>query len=143
MIPISSYAMIMYAALLHLIEGLIVLTSHAADGSIGVHALLRTIPDHDGLAVALFASSLLAMIVLWRARAMPILLVPLILAPQQAFLFTTGIAAWVAVWHGSYSDGVLRSPLFITADQLPRGMFSLMHLTAIYAITVFKARPKA
>ena len=34
----------------------------------------------------------------------------------------------------SYADRVVRSSLFITADQLPRGMFSLVHLTAMYTL---------
>jgi hypothetical protein len=31
--------------------------------------------------------------------------------------------------------------LFITADQLPRGMFSLIHLTAVYTIALYLTRP--
>jgi hypothetical protein len=53
---------------------------------------------------------------------------------------TTAIAAWMSVWHGAYADGIARSSLFITADQLPRGMASIMHLSAIYGLAAFHSR---
>jgi hypothetical protein len=133
MLPISSYAIVLYAALLHLIQALILLGSRTADGSIALHSLLAVIPDRRGLAASLIASSSAAFVVLSRRYLAPWLTV-ILLTPQQALLFTTGIAAWLAVWHGSYADGVVRSSLFITADQLPRGMFSLVHLTAMYTL---------
>jgi hypothetical protein len=133
MLPISSYAIIMNAALLHLIEGLILLGTRSADGSIGLHSLLGVIPDPRGLAAALIASSSAAFVVVTK-RYLPPWLTVILLTPQQAFLLTTGIAAWLAVWHGIYADGVVRSSFFITADQLPRGMFSLVHLTAMYTL---------
>ena len=117
MLPISSYAIVLYAALLHLIQALILLGSRTADGSIGLHSLLAVIPDRRGLAAALIASSSAAFVVLSRRCLAPWLTV-ILLTPQQALLFTTGIAAWLAVWHGA--DGVVRSSVFITADQLPR-----------------------
>jgi hypothetical protein len=122
MLPISSYAIVLQAALLHLIQALILLGSRTADGSIGLHSLLAVIPDRRGLAAALIASSSAAFVVLSRRYLAPWLTV-ILLTPQQALLFTTGIAAWLAVWYGSYADGVVRSSVFITADQLPRGMF--------------------
>src|ERR1700740_1715696 len=134
--PLSSYAAVMYAALLHVIEAVILLNSKAADGSIGMAALLRVLPDRRVLALSLMASSAGAFTVVGR-RSLPASRAVLLLVPQQAFLLTTAIAAWLAVWHGSYADGVLRSSLFITADQLPRGMFSLIHLTAIYGIAAY------
>jgi hypothetical protein len=80
---------------------------------------------------------------LLRWRSLPTWLTVALLAPQQSLLITTAIAAWLAVWHGSYADGVLRSSLFITADQLPRGMFSLIHLTAMYGLATYCAsRPR-
>jgi hypothetical protein len=122
MLPISSYAIVLYAALPHLIQALILLGSRTADGSIGLHSLLAVIPDRRGLAAALIASSSAAFVALSRRNLAPWLTV-ILLTPQQALLFTTGIGAWLAVWHGSYADGVVRSSVFITADQLPRGMF--------------------
>jgi hypothetical protein len=122
MLPISSYAIVLYAALLHLIQALILLGSRTADGSIGLHSLLAVIPDRRGLAAALIASSSAAFVVLSRRYLAPWLTV-ILLTPQHALLFTTGIVAWLAVWHGSYADGVVRSSLFITADQLPVAWF--------------------
>ena len=136
--PISSYAIVMQAALLHLIEALILLGSRTADGSIGLHSLLGVIPDPRALAAALIASSSAAFVVVTKRYLAPWLTI-ILLTPQQALLFTTGIAAWLAVWHGSYADGVVRSSLFITADQLPRGMFSLVHLTAMYTLGIMSA----
>jgi|SRR5689334_9943867 hypothetical protein len=143
MASISSYAIVMHAALLHFIEALILLGTRSADGSIGLHSLLNVIPDPRSLAAALIASSSASFVVLTRKYLTPWLTV-ILLIPQQAFLFTTGIAAWLAVWHGSYADGVVRLSLFITADQLPRGMISLIHLTAMYTLALmsrFSAGP--
>jgi len=56
MLPISSYTIVLYAALLHLIQALILLGSRTADDSIGLHSLLAVIPDRRGLAAALIAS---------------------------------------------------------------------------------------
>jgi hypothetical protein len=140
--PLSSYAAVMYAAMLHIIEALIMLNSTAADGSIGMAALLGALPQRQVLAVSLICSSVCAFKVLVRQPVPPFVAI-LLLVPQQVFLLITGIAAWLAVWHGSYADGVLRSSLFITADQLPRGMFALIHLTAVYAIAAYHmTRPK-
>lgn len=125
--------MLPIAALLHLIQALILLGSRTADGNIGLHSLLAVIPDRRGLAAALIASSSAAFVVLSR-RYLATWLTVILLTPQQALLFTTGIAARLAVWHSSYADGVVRSSLFITADQLPRSMFSLVHLTAMYTL---------
>jgi hypothetical protein len=106
MLPISSYAIVLYAALLHLIQALILLGSRTADGSIGLHSLLAVIPDRRGLAAALIASSSAAFVVLSRRYLAPWLTV-ILLTPQHALLFTTGIVARLAVWHGSYADGVV------------------------------------
>jgi hypothetical protein len=92
MLPISSYAIVLYAALLHLIQALILLGSRTADGSIGLHSLLAVIPDRRSLAAALIASSSAAFVVLSRRYLAPWLTV-ILLTPQQALLFTTGIAA--------------------------------------------------
>jgi hypothetical protein len=115
--------MLPIAALLHLIQALILLGSRTADGSIGLHSLLAVIPDRRGFPAALIASSSAAFVVQSRRYLAPWLTV-ILLTPQQALLFTTGIAAWLAVWHGSYADGVVRSSLFITADQLPVACFA-------------------
>ena len=122
--------------LLHVIEALVFTFSNAADGSIGMAALIRAVPNRSLLIGVMLVSAIMAGIVLARRRVSP-LSSALLLAPQQALLFITAIAAWLAVWHGSYADGVLRSPLFITTDQLPRGIFSLMHLTAMYGIASY------
>lgn len=94
MLPISSYAIVLHAALLHLIQALILLGSRTADGSIGVHSLLAVIPDRRGLAASLIASSSAAFVVLSRRYLAPWLTV-ILLTPQQALPFTTGIAAWL------------------------------------------------
>ena len=136
--PIASYAAVMYAALLHVIEAAILLATTSADGSIGMDALLWVIPHRFILVGMLLAASGAASSVILVGRRLPVGLVILLLAPQQWFLLVTGLSAWLAVWHGSYADGVLRPHAFITADQLPRGMFSLIHLTAIYGIAIFQ-----
>ena len=91
MLPISSYAIVLYAALLHLIQALILLGSRTADGSIGLHSLLAVIPDRRGLAASLIASSSAAFVVLSRRYLAPWLTV-ILLTPQQALLFTTEMA---------------------------------------------------
>ena len=78
MLPISSYTIVLYAALLHLIQALILLGSRTADDSIGLHSLLAVIPDRRGLAAALIASSSAAFVVLSRRYLAPWLTVNLL-----------------------------------------------------------------
>ena len=81
MLPISSYAIVLYAALPHLIQALILLGSRTADGSIGLHSLLAVIPDRRRLAAALIASSSAAFVVLSRRCLAPWLTVILLCRP--------------------------------------------------------------
>ena len=73
--------MLPIAALLHLIQALILLGSRTADGSIGLHSLLAVIPDRRGLAAALIASSSAAFVVLSRRCLAPWLTVILLCRP--------------------------------------------------------------
>ena len=68
MLPLSSYAIVLYAALLHLIQALILLGT--ADGSNGLHSLLPLFLT-GGLAAALIASSSAAFVVLSRRYLAP------------------------------------------------------------------------
>jgi len=137
-LPVTSWVVIMYAAMLHAIEATMFLTTTAANGSVGMSALLMlTNQNAVYIAYVMLLSAAAAAYTLSPDRIMHPLLVVLCLAPQQALLLTTGIGAWMAVWHGAYADGVVRSPFFITADQLPRGMFSLIHMSSIYTLTVY------
>lgn len=135
--PITSYAVVMYAAMLHAIEGVIVWSTHSADGCIPIAGLLDKIPNRALLVGALLGSAIMGASTLYRRRS-PTATV-LLLAPQQVLLLITGIAAWLAVWHAGYADGVIRGAAFITADQLPRGLFSLIHLTSIVALATYHA----
>jgi len=133
MLPISSYAIVLYAALLHLIQALILLGSRTADGSIALHSLLAVIPDRRGLAASLIASSSAAL----RGAVEKV-------SSALAYRNSAHPAASSPVHHGDrgMACGMARqlrrwgcaSSLFITADQLPRGMFSLVHLTAMYTL---------
>ena len=139
-LPITSWVVVMYAAMLHGIEALMFLTTNAANGSIGMHSLLSL--SHQNailIAIVMLMSATAAMYTVSPDRVISPLVVVMCLAPQQALLFTTAIGAWMAVWAGSYADGVARSSLFITADQLPRGMFCLIHISSIYTITSYHA----
>ena len=139
-LPITSWVVVLYAAMLHCIEALMFLTTTAANGSIGMHSLLGVAHNNAILiAIVMLMSATAAMYTVSPDRVISPMAVVMCLAPQQALLFTTAIGAWVAVWHGAYADGVARSSLFITADQLPRGMFCLIHISSIYTITSYHA----
>jgi hypothetical protein len=133
MLPISSYAIVLYAALPHLIQALILLGSRTADGSIGLHSLLAVIPDRRGLAAALIASSSAAFVVLSRRYLAPWLTV-ILLTPHQALLFTTGdrgmacgMARQLRRWGCALVCIHHRRPI-------ASWHVSLVHLTAMYTL---------
>lgn len=132
--PLTACAVVMYAALLHVIEAIMVMLSSAADGSLPIAALLWVIPNRVLLVGSMVLSALMAMSAISVKSHSTAKNVIFLLLPQQLLLVITAAGAWLAVWHGAYADGVMRSTLFITADQLPRGMFSLIHLTSITSL---------
>ena len=134
--PLTACAVVMYAALLHVIEAIIVMLSSAADASLPIAALLWVIPNRVLVVGTMMLSSLMGISAISGKPRLTAKEVIFLLLPQQILLFFTAAGAWLAVWHGGYPDGVLRSTLFITADQLPRGMFSLIHLTSLTSLAL-------
>jgi hypothetical protein len=149
LLPVFSLAIVVYCALLHAFEGLVLLNTTSADGSIGLHALLLVFPSRCLLAYFMLASSaagiyLVGHSLLASRREGP---TPpwaaLLLLPQQWLLLITATGAWIAIANGAYADGVPRSSAFIAADQLPRAMFSVLHAGCMLSIADFYKRRHA
>lgn len=56
-----------------------------------------------------------------------------LLVPQQFFLLLAAGGAMVAVWEGTYADGVVRTSAFIAADQSPWILAALLYSMSIVA----------
>ena len=125
-------AVVIYeAAALHIAEGLIILSSKAADSSIGIASMFEaTVEQRTLLGVSLLLSSWLAILALRRAGVFAIFA----LLPQQTLLLITAIGALCFAGMGHYADGYEPGGggLFILADQLPRILFALAHGFAVY-----------
>jgi hypothetical protein len=129
--------MIVVAIALHVFEAVVFLTTSAADGSIGMAALLAVFRGHFTAAEAmLFACATAAFGQWFRSSIAPFARLCLLI-PQQILLLITAIGSVEAILAGSYADGILRSPLFIACDQLPRislaGLYSVAILARIRA----------
>jgi len=120
------------AAALHIAKGLIILSSSAADHSIGIASMIAATDDRRTLlGVGLLLSSLLA---IFAVRTRPGLFAMFALLPQQTLLMITAIGALTFAGIGRYADGYepAGGGLFILADQLPRILFAIAHGAAAY-----------
>lgn len=121
---------VLAAAALHLIEGLAVVATPSANGSLGMAALLAVWPDPRVLGAVLLGATFFALGGLAVRHLAPLTRLCL-MAPQQALLVITAGGALRAVWVGAYADAVLRSHLFILVDQYPRIVFAALHVAAV------------
>jgi hypothetical protein len=120
------------AAALHIAEGSIILSSRAADSSIGIASMVEaTDEQRTALAVGLLLSSLLAILAV---RQGPGAFAMIALLPQQTLLMITAIGAVCFASLGHYADGYEPGGggLFILADQLPRILFAIVHGVAAF-----------
>ena len=81
--PITSYAVILYAAMLHLTEAIIIVFSRSADQSVPISALLDMMPNRYGVVLLMLSSAVMALATVVRKRLSPVAAV-ILLAPQQA-----------------------------------------------------------
>ena len=133
---LGSDIMIVVAIALHVFEAVVFLTTSAADGSIGMAALLAVFRGHFTAAEAMHFACATAALGQWFRSIAPFARLCLLI-PQQILLLITAFGSVEAILAGSYADGILRSPLFIACDQLPRislaGLYSVAILARIRA----------
>ena len=129
---VGSDAVIAAAIFMHFAEGTIFLTTRAADGTIGMAALLATFRLPVVAAGVMFTGATLAGIGLWVPRLTFDVRLTLMML-QFALLTITGLGAFYAVLHHSYADGVPRAWQFIACDQFARMGAAPLYLLAIYA----------
>jgi hypothetical protein len=124
--------MIVVAIALHAFEAVVFLTTSAADGSIGMAALLAVFRGHLTAAEAMLFACATAAFGQWFRGISPFARLCLLI-PQQILLLITALGSVEAILAGSYADGILRSPLFIACDQLPRISLAGLYSVAILA----------
>ena len=61
-----------------------------------------------------------------------------LITPQQMFISIIALGAMVSTMSGTYADGVIRSKLFIFADQLPVMAVFCMHSIAYIRKFIFR-----
>lgn len=123
---------IWYAILLHLIWGAILLLSPEPVNTTPIYTISLLIPSQHLMGLALLASGTCMIIACMHLaphrpslKALPFLL------PQQFLLLLTTVGALTAAMTGTYADGVMRSPFFIFADQLPAILAGTLHTASI------------
>lgn len=83
-----------------------------------------------GLIIALVASSVSTYIAMKTSFHIGLRRLSL-LVPQQFFLLLAAGGALMAVYHGTYADGVVRTSAFIAADQAPWILAALLYSASI------------
>ena len=118
---------ILYAIVVHLITGVVLIADPDAGASTGPSSVVQLFFDSSLLAgIAMLVAAGLAigahLYRPWRSWAY---------WPQQLLLVVAAIGALVAVVMGTYADGVARPTLFIATDQLPVMLMPIFHAFAI------------
>lgn len=121
---------VMISVVLHLFWAfLLFFDPVAAVGATGLNSIYRFIPDFRLVPLVLILSSVCATIgILYRSPWIVFLLIP-----QQILLMMTAAGASEAIWLGQFADGVLRSHVFIAADQIGSILLAVGHTIAIIA----------
>ena len=128
---LGSDVVILAYGILHLYEAFVVGFTHAANGSIGISALLTVFHSNAIVCAVLALTVLSATLGQWLIRASPTMRL-YFLVPQVTMLWITSIGAMFAVANGHYADGVIRSPWFISCDQYQRIIAPFVYTTAIF-----------
>lgn len=129
---VGSDLVIVAVSFMHLYEAVTVARTHAADGSMGVAALLSVFHYHWLVAAGLIFVVTCAFTGEWLHQLSPTKRLALLL-PQQSMLIITSTGALMWAFSGHYADGVLRSFYFISCDQLPRILNPVLYTAAILA----------
>jgi len=77
------------------------------------------------------ATSAIAAIVAMNANKLDGTQTVILLIPQQFFMLLSAGGSIVAIYHGYYADGVVRSSAFILADQSPWVLAALLYTFSI------------
>jgi len=120
------------AIVLHLTWAWLLWMDVSATNATAVHALYQSIPSVNWLIFTLVAVASMAFGGMFATFPWIVLL----LIPQEIVLSISAAGALKAMWTGSFADGVLRSNVFIAADQVYSVILAIGHALAI----IFHAR---
>lgn len=115
------------AIFLHLFWAAMIALDRAALNANAINALYRYIQSPIVLAGLLVTSSVLAGVALVIRSAWS----PLLLIPQQIVLMASASGSIDSIWIGQFADGVIRSSVFIAADQIYAVILAVGHTFAI------------
>ena len=118
---------IWYAIVLHLAWAVMLLINGDALGATSTHYF----HDWNRFAVSGFFFAVAGLAAWATTRKTMSMRTLLALLPQQLILMISAYCAFMAVWHSSYGDGVIRPTLFILADQLPVILTMVVHTITI------------
>ena len=133
---------ILYAVILHLSWGVLLLLDDSAGWATAVHSVLVWLGSTYATAAVMFAVAIAAVAGLHRRLAHSLWGVGLML-PQQAVLFMSAVGAIQAMALSSFADGVVRPNPFIIADQLPAVLIAILHTIGILCYHVFSVARRA
>lgn len=119
---------IVFAALLHAVQGVFALFDPAALRATPLSGLAWL--GHVGAGALLLSATAAALWSVW-TRAHDVWLV----LPQQCVLVATAYTSGAAIWRQAYADGELRPLAFIAADQCGIVLLAIVHVVAIIDIS--------
>jgi hypothetical protein len=116
-----------YIIALHLVWAFSIYIDPAALNATALAGLLFVFGTPAGVIVALITVSTLAGLSIF--SKMPAIVI--FLLPQQALLFMSAASSGVAIITSQFADGVVRSQMFLLADQSHVIIISFVHAFAI------------
>jgi len=122
--------MIWYAIILHWVWGIMLLSSNSPLNITAIHAMTQMhMSSAPVVGILYLLSALLAVV----ALAAPRIVGAILLIPQQLLLTVSAIGALMAMFSGSFADGVIRPIPFLVADQAPAVVAAVCHFLSVYA----------
>ena len=119
---------VLFAVLLHLVVGVLLVGDASAGNATATHSLLDLYDSPKLVGMALILAALLALVGILRPSSR---LTLLLLLPQQFALIVSAGGAVNAMWLSQFADGVMRPRPFIIADQSPVALMAILHTLAI------------
>ncbi|HSE46532.1 MAG TPA: hypothetical protein VLA89_14505 [Gemmatimonadales bacterium] len=125
----GAWIMIFYTSTLHSVWALMIFTAQETLHTTPMWGLTLLIDQPRVLAATLIACAALAVVGGSFSREVKGLVMML---PQQMLLLASVMGILKAVAAGAYADGIVRSSLFILADQVPLLLIAPLYIFAIF-----------
>lgn len=118
--------LVCFVAIMHILWAVLLMVNGGPIATTATFLLRSLVPLHELRALIYLVSGLLPVVLIWRPGSV---LGLISVMPQQILLLLSGISAVIAISSGHFADGVVRSPIFIAADQ---GIFIVLAVLHVF-----------